>query len=361
VRTPLADAPETRPEAEITKVVVAPRTLVTLVLLALGGVLLVALAYAARTILLQLLVAVVLAMALEPPVQALERCGLARGKAVAITFSLALIAVAAFGYLLVAPLVSEVASFAHHVPGLLQTLTQGHGSLGFLERRFHIVEHARASIADQGAGLIARRASRVVGGLLNTGAAAVTVAFLTLFVVLGGRRWFDSLVDLVPENSRERWLRGGNGVSMAVGGYVAGNLLISVIAGTVATIILLATGVPYPVPLGLLVAVFDLIPLVGATLATIIVAAVALTKGVPTTAIVVAGLVVYQQIENRVLGPVVYHRTVQLSALATAVSVAAGAEVGGLAGALLAIPIAGALKAVSHEVVAARREAAGKS
>ena len=201
MRTPLAAAPETRSEAEITKVVVAPRTLVTLVLLALGGVLLVALAYAARTILLQLLVAVVLAMALEPPVQALERCGLARGKAVAITFSLALIAVAAFGYLLVAPLVSEVASFAHHVPGLLQTLTQGHGSLGFLERRFHIVEHARASIADQGAGLIARRASRVVGGLLNTGAAAVTVAFLTLFVVLGGRRWFDSLVDLQTERA----------------------------------------------------------------------------------------------------------------------------------------------------------------
>jgi predicted PurR-regulated permease PerM len=140
-----------------------------------------------------------------------------------------------------------------------------------------------------------------------------------------------------------------------VGGYVAGNLLISLVAGTVTTLILLATGVPYAVPLGLVVAVFDLIPLVGATIGTIIVAAVALTKGVPTTVIVVAGMWVYQKIENHTLLPLVYHRTVKLSPLAIAVSVAAGAEVGGIVGALLGIPIAGALKVVTRELAAWRR------
>jgi predicted PurR-regulated permease PerM len=352
----MSTAPRTGPSEKAPQVVVAPRTLVTLVVVALGAVLLLALAYAARGILIQLLAAVVLAMALEPFVRALERRRFRRGTAVGIAFTLAAVGVAAFAYLLIPPLVHEVTSFGQHAPDLLAKLTRGHGRLGFLERRFHVVEHARASIAKRGgAMLLARPALHAAGGLLRTGAAVVAVAFLTLFVALGGRKWFDGFLEIVPEGSRERWRRGGVGVANAVGGYVAGNVLISLVAGTVTTAILIATHVPYPVPLGLLVAVFDLIPLVGATLGTVIVAAVALTKGVPTTVIVVAGMWIYQKIENHTLVPLVYHRTVKLSALAIAVSVAAGAEIGGIVGALLAIPIAGALKVVSRELLAWRR------
>ena len=191
--------------------------------------------------------------------------------------------------------------------------------------------------------------------MLSTGGMVLTVAFLSLFVALGGRRWFDGFLEVLPEQSRPRWRRGGQGVSNAVGGYVAGNLLISVVAGTVTTIVLFATHVPYPVPLGLLVAVFDLIPLVGATIGTIIVASVALTQGVTTTVIVVGAMVLYQQIENHTLQQLVYHRTVKLSPLAIGVSVAAGAEIGGIVGARVAIPIAGALKVVSSELLAWRR------
>jgi predicted PurR-regulated permease PerM len=190
---------------------------------------------------------------------------------------------------------------------------------------------------------------------VQTGGAILFVAFLTLFVQLGGRQWFDGLVDLAPERERNRLRRVGSGVSNAVGGYVSGNLLISVVAGMVATLVLLATGVPYAVPLGLLVAVFDLIPLVGATIGTVIVGAVALTEGVTTALIVVGAMIVYQQIENHALQQLVYHRTVKLSPLAIAVSVAAGAEVGGVVGALLGIPFAGALKVVARELVAWRR------
>ena len=355
-------APQTDATPRTPQVVVAPRTLVLFVAVSLGAVLLLAFVYAARGILIQLLVAVVLAMALEPFVQLLERRGLGRGRAVAVTFTLAVLGIAAFGYLLIPPLVHEVASFGRHAPELLQKLTHGHGKLGFLETRFHIVEHARTAIAAHGGpALLARPALHAAGGLLNTGAAAVAVAFLTLFIGLGGRKWFDAFLDVVPEGSRERWRRAGSGVSNAVGGYVAGNVLISLIAGSVTTVILLATHVPYPVPLGLVVAVFDLVPLVGATIGTVVVAAVALTKGVPTTVIVVAGMWVYQEIENHTLLPLIYHRTVQLSPLAIAVSVAAGAEVGGIVGALLGIPIAGALKVVSGELLAWRRGEPGGS
>ncbi len=154
---------------------------------------------------------------------------------------------------------------------------------------------------------------------------------------------------------RLRWRRVGSGVSKAVGGYIFGNLLISVVAGAFATVVLLVARVPYAVPLGLVVAVFDLIPMVGATLGAVIVAAVALTKGITVAAIVLAAMWVYQKIENHTLVQLVYHRTVKLSPLAIAVSVAAGAEIGGIMGALFAIPIAGALKVVFRELLAWRR------
>ena len=92
--------------------VIAPRTIVTFVVISLGAVLLVALVYAARGILVELLVAIFLAMALEPAVELLERRGVARSYAVGITFAAAVLAVAAFGYLLIPPLVDEVTSFA---------------------------------------------------------------------------------------------------------------------------------------------------------------------------------------------------------------------------------------------------------
>jgi predicted PurR-regulated permease PerM len=337
------------------QVAIAPRTLVTLVSVSLGAVLLLALVYAARAVLIQLIVAVMLAMALEPFVQLLERRGLRRGRAVGITFGLAVLAAAGFAYLLIPPLVDEVTSFSHHAPDLLTKLTKGHGRLGFLETRFHVVERARSWIAAHGNAVVAGPGLSAAGAVLRTGAGLFAILFLTLFVGLGGRKWFDASVELLPEESRGRWRRAGSGVATAVGGYVTGNLLISVVAGTFTTIICLAAGVPFAVPLGLVVGLFDLIPLVGATLGTVFVALVALTKGVPTMVIVVAAMWLYQKIENHTLVPLVYHRTVQLSPLAVAVAAAAGAEIGGIPGALLAIPIAGAIKVVGREVIAWRR------
>jgi predicted PurR-regulated permease PerM len=331
------------------QVSIAPRTLLTFILLsatvlAVGG-----LAYVFRTILVQLLVATVLAMALEPLVQVFERRGIRRGGAIAITFALVAVALVGFAYLVFEPLVAELNRFANDLPDLLRELTHGRGRLGFLETRYHVVEEARAAVKQHGAEGATGTLS-IVTQVVSTGGAILFVAFLTLFVLLGGRQWFDSLVRLVPASQTERVQRTGTGVSRAVGGYVSGNLLISVIAGSVTTIVLLATHVPYPVPLGLAVAVLDLLPLVGATIGTVLVGSVALTQGIPTAAIVVGAMLLYQQIENHTLQQLVYHRTVQLSPLAISVSVAAGAEVGGVLGALLGIPIAGALKVVFGEL-----------
>jgi predicted PurR-regulated permease PerM len=336
-------------------VTVAPRTVVLVVGVVVGCLALVAFVYAARSILLELVVAIVLAMAAEPLVQVFEGRGLRRGTAVGITFAIASVAALVFAYLLVEPVVRETRHFVAAAPGLVDELTHGRGRLGFLEQRFHVVERTRDALESRPASATAGPVIAQLGSAVRTGGAIVFVAFLTLFVQLGGRQWFRSLVELAPEGSRPRIRRIGEGVADAVGGYVAGNLLISVVAGTVATVALLATGVPYAVPLGLLVAILDLIPLVGATIGTVAAAAVALTQGVPQAVIVVVVLVLYQQVENHSLQQLVYHRTVKLAPLTIALSVAIGADLGGVVGALLAIPFAGALKAVATELVGWRR------
>jgi predicted PurR-regulated permease PerM len=235
-------------------------------------------------------------------------------------------------------------------------LTHGKGRLGFLEERFQAVERVQAAVDSGNLSATAGPALNLLGTTVRTGGALAFILFLTLFVQLGGRQWYEALLELVPERGRPRVSRTGEGIAATVGGYVTGNLLISVIAGTVTTVVLVATSVPYAIALGLIVAIFDLIPLVGATIGTVIVGCVALTtNGLVTALIVVAAMILYQQLENHGLQQLVYHRTVKLSPLAIALSVALGAEVGGVVGALLGIPIAGSLKVVAGELVAWRR------
>src|SRR5436189_4159064 len=149
---------------------------------------------------------------------------------------------------------------------------------------------------------------------------------------------------LMPEHSQARWRRVGHDVYRTVGGYVTGNLLISLIAGTLTTVVLLALGVPFAVALGVIVAVLDLIPLAGATIAAIIIGTVAFLHSITAGIVVVIFFIVYQQIENHFLQPVVYSRTVQLSPLAVLVAILVGAKVAGILGALGAIPVAGAIQ-----------------
>jgi len=154
----------------------------------------------------------------------------------------------------------------------------------------------------------------------------VTIIFLTFLMLFEGRDWLERCYSLFPEEARPRWRGVGHDIYKTVGGYVTGNILISLIAGASITIVLLVLGVPYAVALGLLVAFLDLIPLAGATVAGVIVTAVAFLHTVPAGIIVLVFFIVYQQLENHFLQPVIYGRTVQLSPLAVLISVLVGAE-----------------------------------
>jgi predicted PurR-regulated permease PerM len=196
----------------------------------------------------------------------------------------------------------------------------------------------------------------VTKSIISIIAATVTIVFLTFFLLLEGRAWMDRIYSLFPERSQARMRHVGDEIYKTVGGYVTGNLLISLIAGGSITIVLLIVGVPYAVALGLIVAFLDLIPLAGATIAGVIVGVVAFIHSVPAGIVVVVFFIVYQQLENHFLQPVIYGRTVQLSPLAVIVSVLVGAELAGILGALAAIPVAGAIQVILRDVLAHRAD-----
>ena len=302
-----------------------------------------------RHVITWILISLFLALAMNPLVELFQRHGLRRrGLAVGATYLVVLAAITGIGALFVPTLVHQTNSFVDKIPDYVDDLTSGRGKLGFLQTKYHVVDKVRKSLHGGGGAKkllgLSGTAVSVTKGVITAIVATVTIAFMTFFMLLEGPAWVDRLLGLAPSESRERWRRIGHDIYRTVGGYVTGNLFISLIAGTATTIVLLATGVPFAVALGLIVAILDLIPLAGATLAAIIVGLVAFLHSIVAGIVVVVFFIVYQQIENHLLQPVVYGRTVQLSPLAVLISVLIGAELAGVLGALGAIPVAGAIQ-----------------
>jgi predicted PurR-regulated permease PerM len=143
----------------------------------------------------------------------------------------------------------------------------------------------------------------------------------------------------------------------SITGYLSGNLLISVICGVLTYVTLLVAGVPFAGLIALFVAVADLIPLVGATLGAIVAGVAAAIHSIPALIIVVVFFLVYQQVENHLLQPVILSRTVKLNPLTVLVSILVAVELAGVLGAFLAIPIAGMIQVVVRDLWDHRRGA----
>lgn len=336
-----------------------PRAILVVLGIILAGVIMIEVVLAAAGVLIWIFIAIFLALALNPAVEWLQQRGVARrGLAVGIVFVGAIVAIAGLGATIIPTIVAQVNDFVDAVPGYVEDLTAGRGRLGFLEREYQITERVREALSEGGASRvlgISGTALAVTKGVVTAVVATVTIAFLTLFMLLEGPAWVERLFGLLPEEKQSRWRKVGHDIYRTIGGYVTGNLTISLIAGIVSTAVLLAVGVPYAVALGLLVAILDLIPLAGATIAAILVTTVAFLDATTSGIIVLIFFVVYQQVENHALQPVVYGRTVQLSPLAVLIAVLIGAELAGVIGALAAIPVAGAFQAILVDWLQHRR------
>jgi predicted PurR-regulated permease PerM len=302
----------------------------------------------ARHVVTWILISLFLALALNPAVEWFMRHGVRRrGMAAALTYFLTLAFFVGIGFTFVPTLVDQVNEFVHKLPDYVHDVTHGRGRLGFLETKYHIQERVEKAVKEGGATKVlglSGTALSLAKGVISIVVGAITIAFMTFFMLLEGPTWADRLFGLLPLRSQPRWRAVGHDIYRTVGGYVTGNLLISLIAGGLTTIVLLVLGVPYAVALGLIVAILDLIPLAGATIAAILIGVVAFLHSIPAGIIVVAFFIVYQQVENHILQPLIYGRTVQLSPLAVLISVLIGAELAGILGALAAIPIAGSIQ-----------------
>jgi predicted PurR-regulated permease PerM len=309
---------------------------------------------AVRTVLVWFFIALFIAFALNPAVTVVER-RMSRTAAVVVVFGVFVISLLLVLTLLVAPFVSQIDNIVADAPHAAERVAQN-PVVHRLDQRYDIIDRAKEH-ASQLPGVVFGAAGSIISGVTAT----VTVLFLAAFMLFEFPRMGEIvLAQLRPEGAaRAREIAGH--LDRTIGGYVIGNLLISVIAGTVATLAMWALGTPYALTLGVVVAIGDLIPLVGATLASIIVVVTTyFTCGTTAALILFAVIMIYQQIENHVLQPVVYRRTLQVPSLVVLLAVLVGASVLGLVGALVAIPIAGTLHVVVSDLLdeRARRIAA---
>ena len=313
-----------------------------------------------RQIIIWLLIAIFLAVALDPLVTWFQRHGLrSRGLAVLA----AVIAVGAvltgIGFLLLPPLVNQLDDLIASLPKYVDDLTRGRGPFGFLERDYEIVEKVRERVQEGGSGGIivsfAGGALSVAAGVLSAIAAVATITVMVIFLLLGGPRWVQSFLDALPDDQRDRWAGVGGDLYRSVGGYVRGNLAISLLAGVSSAVVLLILGVPYALALALVIAILDLVPLVGATIGATVVLGVVVFHSTTAAVIWLIFAIVYQQIENHLIQPIVYGRMVLLPAFAVLLAVLVGAKLGGVVGALGAIPIASAIQIVTVDLIRARR------
>ncbi|MGA4991016.1 AI-2E family transporter [Nonomuraea bangladeshensis] len=299
-------------------------------------------------------VAMFLAVGLNPAVEALQRRGLARRAAISTVFIGVIVAFVLFGLAIVPPVGRELADFVEAVPGHVNEL-RDHPALRQLDADYQIISQVATFVSTV---LVPSLATGIMGAsLVVLDGVFTTVTLLVLMLYfLGSLHTIKAyLLKLVPASRRERTSAISEEILTGIGGYVAGNVLISVIAGVVTWIFLSIVDVRYALALALIVALTDLIPLVGATIGAVVVSAVALLQSVPAGIACAVFCIVYQQIENYLIYPRVMKRSVDVTPAVTVIAALFGGALLGIVGALLAIPVAAAIALIIREVVIPRQ------
>lgn len=332
---------------------VARYTLVVIGLV-LATLLLIGLAYETRQVLTWVVVAVFFAVALHPTVSRLEhRIGwMRRWLATLIVFLLAVVFIAGLVTLFVVPLAREGAQFVDKLPQVVEDVRTGRGPIGSLAERFHVVDYIqshttqiRAYLSGLGAPTLAfvRSAATGVAGV-------ATIFVLSYLMVLEAPKIIAGTLALFSERRAERVARVGRDCARTVTGYITGNLLISVICGSLTFVVLALLDVPFAGLIALSVGVLDLIPMIGATLGALVAVLASLTVSLTAAIVVAVFFVVYQQLENHLLQPLIFSRTVRLNPLTVLLAILVGVELAGILGTLLAIPVAGILQIVVRDI-----------
>jgi predicted PurR-regulated permease PerM len=319
------------------------------------------LVYRLRDVILLIVVAGFVALILNPLVLAVQRWVVRRrGWAVTVVTLLALLAFAglalAFGY----PLANGITHLADRLPGYVSSAEHGTGWIGHLVRKYHVqkwVVSNAPKLVSFGQGL-AKPALTLGKGALSLVISMLTIFILVLLLLLEGAKMRKAFLGLMSAERAERYSRVARQVNRSVTGYMLGNFLTSIIAGLVVFVTLMIMGVPFPVLWALWVALVDFLPMIGGALAGIPTILFAFTHSTTAGIVTLVVFLVYTQIENHVLNPVVMSKTVRVNPLLVLLAILVGASLGSWLGgvfgafvaALLAIPAAGALQVLTREV-----------
>jgi predicted PurR-regulated permease PerM len=324
---------------------------------ALGVLLALAIVHAiaqARSVIILIVVALFLAVGLNPVVESLTRRGMRRSVAIAIVFVVVIGAFVGFGFAVVPPVIDQTNAFVKELPNYLDDL-RGNRTIRQFDNDYHVIEKAKAYVTGPDLG------QRVFGGLLGVGRvvlsavfSAFTLLIMTLYFLAALPSMKRQAYQLVPASRRERVTLLTDEILVRIGGFVSGALTVAFIAAVSSYIFLMILGLPYALALAVFVGLLDLIPLVGATIAAVAVSTLGFIDSLAAGFACVIFYVAYQQVENYVIYPRVMRRAVDVPAPVTVVAVLIGGALLGITGALLAIPIAAATLLVIRQVTIPR-------
>jgi predicted PurR-regulated permease PerM len=339
------------------------RAVLRVVLVVVAVVLTLALMYLLRRPLTWIFIAAFIAVALSGPVSFLSR-RMRRGVAIALVYLGLILTPFVLIGLLVPPIVTQANNLVQNLPQYAEDLTRfvnDNDRLRQLQEDYDITGklEEQAQELPQRLGDAAGVLSDIGLGIVNSIFAAVTILVLSIFMMGSGRRFLDAWAGRYPPE-REAWMRRlFERIGNAIGNYVAGALLQATVAGVTSWIVLMILGIPYALPLAVIIFMLDLVPLVGATLGAIVVGIVTLFIDFPVATIVwVVFAIIYQQVENNIIQPRIQAKAVQLDPLVVLISVLFGSALFGVLGALLAIPVAAAIQITVREYTSQRRAAA---
>ena len=318
---------------------------------------LVVLAVVSLGTLLSIFVAAVLALGLDPVVGALVKRGWKRGRAALVVFAALFLVVFVIVLVTAGPLWDEIKEFVASLPAYWEELKSKDwfqdivNTAGIDDKVANLLKDLAAGLPDAASALLG-----VAGGVFGSLLSMVTLTFLALFLLMERPTITKWLFGFTTPEVEQRWSPVVERSIFAVSQSLLGNVAISIVAGTVAFVSSCLLGLPFPIVLAVIAGFLDLIPQVGATIASIILVAVALTVSTEAAVIMLIIQLIYQQVENYIVYPIVYRQAIEISPFTTIVAVLIASSILGVVGAILALPFAAVIKTVAGEAGRPRRE-----
>ena len=345
-------------EPEKIKIDIAPITIIKVIAIVLGALMLLSFIKIISHALILIFISTFLAMALNPAVSFIARKlkSKSRVRATGLAYLLVTLVVVSFFLLVIPPLVRQTIDFIKEVPATISSFQSADSTISGLISEYNLddqIDQFSADFKEQfknvGQPILA------TAGTVGTFVVSTVVVFvLTFMILVEGPFWLKRFFEIQPKNKRAKRQRVFNRIYRQVTGYVNGQLLIAIVAGIFAFVALVIASSIFDaeineIALAAIVSLFALLPMIGATIGSVIVIFACLLVSLPLAITMAIYFIVYQQIENLTVQPLIQSRSSNLTPLTVFIAAIVGISFGGILGALIAIPTAGSLKILLEE------------